>query len=116
MLRGRFVGLVRRHVPDGWRERCWWLTPALMALLLPVGFPALFLLGAAGWRGYARAAQGLMLLSVFGGPVVGLLVLWAAGEAGLEPPTLFRARWAARFAFVAPFVTLSFMFWLASKS
>jgi hypothetical protein len=102
-------------MPGGWRERCWWLTPTLMALLPPVGLAALFLLGSAGWRGYARAAQGLMLLSVFGGPVVGLLVLWAAGEAGLEPPTLVRARWAARVAVVAPFLTLSFVFWLASK-
>lgn len=115
MLRRKFVELVRRLVPAGWWERCWWLTPTLLALLLPVGYPALFLLGSAGWRGYARAAQGLMLLSVFGGPVVGLLVLWAAGQAGLEPRTLVRARWAARFAVVAPFLTLSFMFWLASK-
>lgn len=102
-------------MPAEWWGRCWWLAPALMALLLPVGFTALLLPASAGWRGYARAAQGLMLLSVFGGPVVGLLVLWAAGEAGLEPRTLVRAKWAARFAVVAPFLTLSFMFWLASK-
>lgn len=115
MLRSKFVEFVRRHVPAGWWERCWWLTPTLMALLLPLSYPVLFLLGSAGWRGYARAAQGLMLLAVFGGPVVGLLVLWAAGAAGLGPSTLVRAKRAARAAVVAPFLTLSFMFWLASK-
>jgi hypothetical protein len=98
--------------PNRW-EQVWWAAPAVILLLLPLGSLVLRLLALLGWAGAPRATQGLMLLSVFGGVVVGSLILWSVRDAGLEPRFCQRVQWLARFAVVGPFLTLAVMFWIA---
>jgi hypothetical protein len=101
-----FVEWLRGRVPPERWESLWWAAPAAAALLLPLGYPLLYAIGYAGWRGVGRATQGLMLFSVACGFVVGALVLWSCGEAGLGQPALGRARWTAWLALVLPTLAL----------
>lgn len=113
MRRQLFVDWLRASVPPGRWEQVWWAAPAVTLLMLPLGALALRILGLLGWDGAPRATQGLMLLSVFGGVVVGSLILWSVRDAGLEPRLRHRVQWLARFAVVGPFLTLAVMFWIA---
>lgn len=113
MNRQDFVNIARRHVPQDWWEPAWWLAPAITLLLLPSGTVVLKALGWVGWLGAPRATQGLMVLAVVSGPIVGSLVLWSAKEAELKPSILRRAQWLARLALFVPFLTLLIMFWVA---
>lgn len=113
MTRQQFVGWLHERVPEERWEQVWWLAPTITLLLLPVGAAILQVLGRLGWYGAARATQGLMLLSVVGGLVVGSLALWSVREAGLEPHGLRRAQWLARLAVLGPLFMLLVMFWIA---
>lgn len=107
------INWMRANVPPDRWEQVWWLAPTISLLLLPVGAAILQVLGRFGWYGATRATQGLMLLSVVGGLVVGSVVLWSVREANLEPHALNRAQWLARFAVLGPFFTLLILFWIA---
>jgi hypothetical protein len=113
MKRRIFVNWLQANVPP-WRwEQIWWLAPSFTLLMLPLGTLVLRILGALGWDGVPRATQGLMLLSVLSGLVVGSLTIWSAGEAGLNSRLFYRVQWLARFAVVGPFLTLAVIFWIA---
>lgn len=113
MTKREFVGWLRERVPPGRWEQVWWLAPTSTLILLPVGAAILQILARLGWYGAARTTQGLMLLAVVGGPVIGSLVLWSVREADLEPQVLNRAQWLARLAVLGPVFTLLIMFWIA---
>jgi len=104
--RVRFVEWLREYVPEDKWESLWWMAPAATVLLLPLGYILLRVLGYAGWQGVGRAAQGLMLFSVASGLVVGTLVLWSCGEAGLSRRSLGRTRWVSWLALVLPSLTV----------
>src|SRR4051812_39422369 len=63
--------------------------------------------------GVGRATQGLMILSVMGGPIVGTVILWCVDESGLNPQLISRTKWLARLAVVLPLLTLLVMFFIA---
>ncbi|HWT01741.1 MAG TPA: hypothetical protein VN256_15955 [Pyrinomonadaceae bacterium] len=112
-LRRRFVVWTRERVPPEWWERTWWLAPALTLALIPVGLPVLLALGwLFNWAGVARASQGLILLAVVSGPVLGFLVLWSIKEADLEPQAQKRSAWLARLAIPGPLLTILTVFWI----
>lgn len=102
MTKREFVGWLRERVPPGRWQQVWWLAPTITLFLLPVGTSILQVLARLGWYGAARTTQGLMLLSLISGPVVGSLVLWSVREADLEPHSLNRAQWLARLAVLGP--------------
>ena len=112
--RVRFVEWLREYVPDDEWESFWWMAPAATIVLLPSGYILLRVLGYAGWTGVGRAAQGLMLFSVASGLIVGALVLWSCGEAGLGRRSLVRARRAAWLALLMPALTILTMFAVAN--
>lgn len=113
MTRRQFISWLREYVPNEKWEQMWWLVPTVILLLLPLGAAILQVLRKLGWYGAPRATQGLILLSVVGGLVVGSLALWSVKEAGLELDDLRRAQWLARLAVVGPLFTLLIMFWIA---
>lgn len=108
-----FLQWLRARVPPERWEQLWWSAPTLAMLLLPAGSVVLRLLGMLGWAGAPRATQGLIVLSVLGGFIVGSVILWSAQEAELIPPTLRRVQWLGRFAFAVPLLTLLILFGLA---
>jgi hypothetical protein len=113
MIRRQFISWLRERVPPKRWEQVWWLAPTMILLLLPVGAAILQILGQLGWYGAPQATQGLMLLSVVSGLIVGSVILWTVKEAGLEPRAVSRAQWLARLAVLGPFFTLLVMFWIA---
>lgn len=112
LLRNRFVAWLRSRIPASKWEQAWWLAPALALAILPIGFAGLFVLELIGWAGTGRAGQGLALLALLSGPIVGLLILWSIREAGLKTRSRVRAEWLARFAILGPLLTLLILFWL----
>lgn len=113
MMRQHFISWLHERVPNQKWEQVWWLAPTITLLLLPVGTATLQVLRILGWYGAPRAMQGLMLLSVMSGLVVGSVVLWSVKEANLDPDALNRTQWLARLAVLGPFFTLLVMFWIA---
>lgn len=118
-MRENFVNWLRERVPPNRWQQIWWIAPAIILLLLPIGLPLLRLVEIIGrfvieWDGEGRAAQGLMLFAITGGVVVGSVVLWSVKAAQLTPDNLRRAQWLARFAIPGPFLTLLILFWIAS--
>lgn len=113
MKRQAVVGWLRQRVPEDTWEQFWWMALAVTLLLLPVGLLVFRLLGMIGWMGAGRASQGLALLAVVSGFVVGSVVLWSVNEAGLKTHALHRAQWFARVAIFGPLFTLLIMFWIA---
>jgi hypothetical protein len=105
-----FIEWFRERVPPSRWEQVGFLMPLAIMFLLPVGSGMLQHLGRLGWYGAARATQGLMLLSVLGGPVVGLVILWCVDESGLSPLSISRTKWLARLPVVMPLLTLLVMF------
>lgn len=70
-------------------------------------------LGLLGWPGAGFAIQGLMLLSIVSGPIVGFLVLWAVRQADLKPHIVRRAIWLGWLAIPVPLLLVLTLFWLA---
>jgi hypothetical protein len=114
MRKQEFVGWLRKKVPRDLWEQVWWQLPIIMLLMLPVGALVLHILGRIGWYGAAEATQALMVISVFGGVVVGSIILWCIEEAGLPPLIARRAKWLAGLSIPGPLLTLLLMFWIAS--
>ena len=112
-MRERLVNWLRERVPPNRWNQIWWQAPAMTLLLLPVGLPLIWLLEILGWDNDGRASQGLALLAVTSGPVVGLVVLWSAKHAQLDPHNLRLSLWLARLAVVGPFLTILALVWLA---
>jgi hypothetical protein len=108
-----FVRWMQIYVPPDWWESIWWVAPAATLALLPLGFSVLALLELLGWSGAGRAGQGLILLALSAGFVVGITTLWSIDEAGLKPDKRARAEWLARFAIVGPFLFVLALFWLS---
>jgi hypothetical protein len=113
-MKHEFINWLRTRVPDERWEQVWLGVPVIVLLLLPIGSLILRALAFVGWAGAAQATQGLMLISVAGGVIVGSLVLWSAQDAHLDPSSYQRVLWLGRFAIVGPFLTLLIMFWVAS--
>src|SRR2546423_11202147 len=101
-----FLLWLKSHVPSAWWEHIWWLAPLATLAIIPLGQPTLYLLGLLGWAGAGRAMQGLILLAVTGGLVVGATVLWSIREANLEPRLYNRALWLARLSVIGPLLTV----------
>ena len=111
-MRQEFINWLRERVPpDRWNQ-IWWVAPAMTLLLLPVGALLLQLARMTGWYGAARATQGLMVLAITSGIVIGLVVLWSVNLAELDSQILRRSQWLARFAVLGPLLTLLLMFWI----
>lgn len=115
MKKQEFVGWLRQKVPPALWDQVWWQMPIIMLLILPVGALVLYILGHLGWHGAAEATQGLMVVSVFGGPIVGAFILWCIEEAGLPPLLVHRAKWLACLSIPGPFLMLFFMSWIATR-
>ncbi|HLA11147.1 MAG TPA: hypothetical protein VJ023_11215, partial [Pyrinomonadaceae bacterium] len=76
MTRRQFIVRLREHVPPERWERTWVLAPAVPLLLIPIGVTAIVIAGwLLNWYGMARAAQGVILLAIVSGPIVGSIVL-----------------------------------------
>jgi len=109
-----FVTWLHTKVPPDQWERIWWLAPCLALLILPLGGPFLTVLGKLGWVGAPRATQALILFSILGGPIIGSVVLWNVGDAGLAVSARRRAKWFAWLAMVGPLLTFLVVSWLAN--
>lgn len=105
-----FVLWLKGHVPSNWWGHIWWLAPLATLAINLLGQLTLYLLGLLGWAGAGRATQGLILLAVICGLVVGATVLWSIPEANLEPRIYNRALWLARLSVVGPLLTVLILF------
>lgn len=105
-----FVLWLKSHLPSAWWKHIWWLAPLATLAIIPLGQPTLYLLGLLGWTEVGRAMQGLILLAVTSGLVVGATVLWSIREANLEPRIFNRALWLARLSVVGPLLTVLILF------
>lgn len=114
MTRRQFIDRLREHVPQERWERTWVLAPTVPLALIPVGVTAIVIAGwLVNWYGMARAAQGVILLAIVSGPIVGSIVLWSIKEAGLDQRTYHWSAWLARIAIPGPLLTILVIFWLA---
>ena len=113
MTRRQFIVRLREHVPPERWERTWVLAPAVPLLLIPIGVTAIVIAGwLLNWYGMARAAQGVILLAIVSGPIVGSIVLWSIDEAGLDRQSYHWSVWLARIAIPGPLLTILVTFWL----
>jgi hypothetical protein len=115
-MKRHLIKWLRERVPPSRWEQFWLLTPVTMVLMLPVGSVMLQIIGKLGWQGVGRATQGLMVLSVVGGPIAGAVILWCVDESGLNPQLISRTKWLARLAVVLPLLTLLVMSFIAGIS
>jgi len=90
MRKQEFVGWLCKKVPRALWEQVWWQVPIIMLLILPVGTVVFYFLGHLGWYGAAQATQGLMVVSVFGGPIIWCSHHMCIEEADLPPPSSSR--------------------------
>lgn len=84
-LRQRFVRHVRRKLPYEWRERIWWVAPALTLILVSMWITILVAIGGLliKFQAEGTTLAGWLLVMV-SGPVVGISVLWSLPELELE--------------------------------
>jgi len=116
LSRIEFIQWLRTKIPARRWSQAWWHSSATILIMLPLGIPALRLLGLLGWNGAPFAMQGLMLASVLGGVAIGSVVLWCIEEAGLPAREVHRGKWFARLAIIGPVLELLAGFWLAGRS
>ena len=75
--------------------------------------PALDLLSWLGWLGAAEAMQGLMVIAIVSGPIVGVFILLVVKRALIGARSERLAIWLACIAIPGPLLTVLLIFWLA---
>jgi hypothetical protein len=107
-----FVEWLRRQIPAAHWKMFWWLAPAAILLMFPVGVLAVRCLELTGWGNESRPEQGLILFSPLCGLIGGSILLWSVGSAGLDPRLLHRVQWLNRFSVVGPLLEIFAAFWI----
>jgi ABC-type sulfate transport system permease component len=114
-MRKQIINVLKDKIPSNLWINFWWFISVSAIILLPIGLVFTYFLGLSGFEGSERLTQILILFSVFYGLIVGIFILLLVDYADIQSNLISKIKWLARFAVVAPILTILTLFLIYSK-
>ena len=114
MIKKRVIELLYSIVPENRWKQFWLFTPISFCVLFPLSLILFNFLTYTRWTGIGRALQTIMIVSVLGGIVSGVLSLLLIDELDFSAEYKAKLKWLSRLAIVLPIFWILISFLLAS--